>query len=301
MKTLLNRLIRNKPIIFLDQLIYRIGEDGVFATGAQLTYFLILSIFPFIIVFLNILSYTTLVREDVLFEIIQYLPYETQSIIIEFVNDIITGSSQGLLSFAAIAGIWTASSGVKPVIKAINRAYDYEENRSYFRIKFVSILFTLALLILLTLVFITLVFGELLGRRLFSLIGRTDLFLILWTNLRSIITIVYMVFIFSLLYKYSPCIKNRRHIRLRDTLPGSLFSALGWVLTSILFSHYVNNFSRYTVTYGSVVGIIFLLIWLYISSIIVVVGGEINATIEFLKINGFRKNSNKSIIEKYLK
>jgi membrane protein len=110
-----------------------------------------------------------------------------------------------------------------------------------------------------------------------------------------------MVFIFALLYKYSPCVENRRKIKLRNTLPGSLFSALGWMITSIIFSYYVNNFSRYTVTYGSVGGIIVLLIWLYIVSIIVVLGGEINATIEYFKINGLRKNNNKSIVGRYLR
>ena len=101
------------------------------ATGTQLAYFLILSLFPFIIVFLNILSYTSLVREDILGEMIYYLPLETQKIISSFASEIAATSSQGLLSIAAILGLWTASSGLTPVIRAINRAYDYEETRSF--------------------------------------------------------------------------------------------------------------------------------------------------------------------------
>lgn len=300
MNSIFNKIIKYKPIIFMDQLIYRIEDDAVFATATQLTYFLILSVFPFIIVFLNILSYTPLVREDVLMNILQYLPYETQVIINEFVNDIILGSSQELLSFAAIAGIWTASSGVKSIIKAINKAYDYKETRSYFKIKFISIIFTVALLLMLTLVFLTLVFGKLLGIQLFALFGRKDLFLNLWTNTSSIITSAYMVLIFALLYKYSPCVEQRREIKLRSALPGGIFTTLGWIATSYIFSYYVNNFGKYTVTYGSVGGIIMLLIWLYISSIIIIIGGEINATIEYFRRYGFKHYGSKSILTKYI-
>lgn len=300
MKTFLHNLVKLKPFIFLDQLIYRIKEDGVFAVGAQLTYFLILSVFPFLILFLNIISYTPLVRQDVLTNAVYYLPLETQAIINDFLSDIVVGSSQGLLSISAIAGIWTASSGVKPVIKAINRAYDYEETRSYFKIKFLSIIFTIALLFMLVLVFSTLVLGELMGRKIFSSIGKTDIFLKIWNNARTIITLLFMVFVFALLYKYSPCVEDRKQIKLTSALPGGIFTTLGWLFTSIIFSYYVNNFGKYTVTYGSIGGVIILLVWLYISSIIIVLGGEINATLEFFRLNGYKINSVKSVISRFL-
>lgn len=299
-KKSLERLSKLKPVIFLDQLVFRVQDDGVFASGTQLAYFLILSIFPFIIVFLNVLSYTPLVREDVLGGLIMYLPFETQKLIESFVSEITVTSGQGLLSIAAILGLWTASSGLKSVIKAINRAYDYKENRSFIKLKLISFLFTVALLILLVLVFLTLVFGEVLGKKLFSLLGRADLFINLWSYFRIIIPLVYMVLIFALLYKFSPCTSKINEIPLSSTLPGAIFTSLGWMLISIFFSYYVNNFGRYAVTYGSIVGIILLLIWLYISSIIIILGGEINATIEHFKIYGFKIHKNKSIISRRL-
>ena len=299
-KKSLNKLSKLKPVIFLDQLIFRIQDDGVFASGTQLAYFLILSMFPFIIVFLNVLSYTPLVREDVLGGLIMYLPFETQKLIEGFVSEITLSSGQGLLSIAAILGLWTASSGLKAVIRAINRAYDYVESRSFIKLKLISLLFTLALLILLMLVFLTLVFGEVLGNRLFSLFGRADLFIQLWAYFRIIIPLVYMVLIFALLYKFSPCTSKINEIPLATTLPGAIFASLGWMLISISFSYYVNNFGRYAITYGSLVGIILLLIWLYISSIIIILGGEINATIEHFKINGYKLHCDKSIIAKRL-
>lgn len=295
-KSLIKNLARFKPVVFFDQLAYRVQEDGVMATGTQLAFFLMLSIFPFIIVFFNILSYTPLVREDILAEMIYYLPYETQKLISGFAKEIVATSSQGLLSIAAVLGIWTASSGLTPVIKAINRAYDYEETRSYLRLKIMSLLFTMALLILVTLVFLTLVFGELLGNKLFSLLGMTNVFKTLWTYIRIIIPILYMILIFALLYKLSPCTNKINEIKLSSTLPGAVFTTLGWMIISIFFSYYVNNFGRFAITYGSIVGVILLLIWLYISSIIIVLGGEINATLEYFKIYGYKLHENKSLL-----
>jgi len=301
MKEILYKLLKYKPIIFIDQLIFRIIEDSVFAIGAQLAYFLVLSVFPFLIMLLNTITYTPLVDIDVLYSIINYLPMDIQKIIISFVNDIVISSNKELLSVAAFAGIWTASSGVTPVIRAINKAYDYKEKRSYIKLKLLSILFTIALLVLLVLVFSTLVIGELLGRKLFEFLGRGELFLSVWSSIRFIIPIFFMIFIFALLYKFSPCIEHRRDLKLIKSLPGGIFTTLGWILTSTIFSSYVSNFgSRYSTTYGSLGGVIVLLVWLYLSSIIIVLGGEINGTLRYFKINHFEINTDMSVIKKIL-
>ena len=299
MKNTLKRLSKNKSIMFIDQLLYRIGDDEVLAIGAQLTYFLILSIFPFIVMFLNIVSYTPLVREEVLLDLTQYLPLEVKKLINGFAVEIIKTSSQELLSIAAIFGLWTASSGISAVMRAINKAYDTEETRPFYKSKLLSIFFTIILLLSLTIVFLTLVFGELLGNRLFSYFGLTDIFLGLWSILRMLIPIVYMVFTFTIFYRFAPCTKNVNHVKLRNSIPGAIFTTLGWLTTSTIFSYYVNNFAKYTITYGSIGGIIILLIWLYISSIIIVLGGEINATVKYFRDNGYNSLGERSVIRKY--
>lgn len=296
----IKKLTENKLALFIDQLIFRLVDDGIVAVASQQTYFLILSIFPFIILLLNIVSFTPLIDPNILDNIIYYLPNATQDIINSFMNDIATSSSQGLLSISAFLGIWTASSGMKAIIRAINRAYDYKEERSFLKLKFLSIVFTIALLILLTMVFLTLVFGETMGNMFFSFFGIENIFVILWSYMRIIIPLLYMVLIFALLYKYSPCIKNRKAIKLRETLPGAIFTTLGWMIISTLFSYYVNNFGRYALTYGSLVGVILLLIWIFISSFIIILGGEINATLKYFKIYGWEWNKNKSLLRDYL-
>lgn len=300
MNSFLQKLTKMKSIIFLDQLIFRIKEDEVFVTGTQLTFFLILSVFPFIIMLLNILSYTPFVNPGILQDIIVYLPNETQKIFENFINEITASSSQSLLSISAFLGIWSSSAGIRAVIRAINKAYDTGKDRSFIKLRFMSVFFTIALLILIVLVFLTLIFGNLLANKLFSFFGLSSFFRNLWVYMRLLIPILYMILIFALLYKFSPSKTKDNKITFLSTLPGATFTTLGWMVTSVLFSYYVNNFGRFAITYGSLVGVILLLIWLYISSIIIVLGGEINATLDCFKNFGYKLHPDKSFLQKLI-
>ena len=279
----LDKFLNKKVAIFLNEFIFRMKNDNVTAIGAQLSYYLILSIFPFLIFFLNILSFTPLVREDVLQSIIVVLPLETQMVITSLVLETVQTSSETLLSLSAITGIWAASKGIMALIRAINKAYDVEETRSYIELRLLAIVFTLALLILLTIVLLTIVFSEVIGNQIFNFFGLTLNFMFFWEYFRIIISIGSMILIFALLFRFSPSIRNGQGVSFKQSLPGAVFSSLGWIITSTLFSYYVNNFGNYAKTYGSLGGMIVLLIWLYMSSIIIVMGGEINATLSYMK------------------
>lgn len=279
----LDKFLSEKTVIFINQFIFRMKDDNVTAIGAQLSYYLVLSVFPFLIFFLNILSFTPLVREDVLQSIIIVLPLETQKIITSLVMETVQTSSETLLSLSAITGIWAASKGIMALIRAINKAYDVEETRSYIELRLLAVFFTLALLILLTIVLLTIVFSEFLGNQLFNFLGLTLNFIFFWEYFRIFISVGSMILIFALFFRFSPSIRNGKQISFRKSLPGAVFSSVGWIITSTLFSYYVNNFANYAKTYGSLGGIIVLLIWLYMSSIIIVMGGQINATLEYMK------------------
>lgn len=275
----------NRYAKFLKELLYRIKDDNVTAIGAQLSYYLILSIFPFLIFFLNILRYTPIAREDVLHSIIVLLPMDTQRIISTLLTETITTSSETLLSLSAITGLWAASKGIMALIRILNKAYDVDETRNYIVLRGMAILFTLALLLLLVIVLLTLVFGEVLGNRLFDFLGITQKFISFWLYFRVIASLGFMILIFALLYRFIPSIKKGRKIDFKNAIPGAIFTSVGWIFTSTIFSYYVNNFANYGKTYGSLGGMIVLLIWLYISSIIIILGGEINATLWYIRNN----------------
>ena len=276
---------RRRRRYFLHELLYRVKDGEVTAVGAQLTYYLILSIFPFLIFFLNLLSYTSIARDEVLDTFIIMLPIEVQILIKNVVSEIVGTSSDTLLSLGIILTLWTGSLGISAIIKAVNKAYDVENKRPYWKIKGLAIFFTIALAFVLILVLSMLVFGEIIGKRLFARFGAIYVFSRIWQLLRLIIPFVSMVVIFALLYKLSPAPEDGTTIRFRHILPGALFTSVGWIIASMVFSYYVNNFGKYANTYGSLGGIIVLLVWLYITSIMIILGGEINGTYAYMKQN----------------
>lgn len=270
-----------KWFVFLEQLILRFEDDNVTELGAQLTYYLTLSIFPFIIFFLNLLQYTPLSDTEVLNSLLSALPQDAQSVLSDIINGILQNSNAALLSLGAIGTIWSASNGIMAIIKAVNRAFDLEEIRPYIKLKGLSIIMTLGLFLVLIVAFGAIVFGEIIINQIFQ--SYNWVFSIIWNILRVLIPLGFMILMFSLLYKFSSSVKEDVEIKLKDTIPGSVFTGVAWIILSVGFSFYVNNFGNYTKTYGSLGGIIILLIWLYMSSIVIVLGAEVNATLLSMK------------------
>jgi len=169
------------------------------------------------------------------------------------------------------------------LIKSINRAYNFTENWPFFRLNAVGILatFSVVLVILFTLIF--LVFGKVIGELALQYLGLGSFHHLLWALLRYTIPILAISVTFTLLFLYSPTYP----LKLRHVYPGAIFSTLAWIATSQVFAFYVNNFSNYSRIYGSIGGVIVFMLWFYISSVAVLLGGDINATLysKFYKPN----------------
>ncbi|WP_238323085.1 YihY/virulence factor BrkB family protein [Gorillibacterium massiliense] len=269
--------MKRKGIRFAQNLYGRFQDDEVPALSAQLTYYLILSFFPFLIFLVSIISSTSLSTASIISGITSVMPQASHSTIVSVLDEIERSRSSALLSIGMIGTIWSASKGVDAVMKAINKAYDQPENRPYWKTKGISLAATLLLAIAIVMTFGMLIFGKWIGERLFYFLHEPVSFDPLWSIAQYAIPLLVMALVFTLLYKYIPNIR----LKFKEVLPGAAFSTIGWIVTSALFSFYVNHFGNYSKTYGSLGGIIVLLTWLYMSSIFVVLGGEINATLHF--------------------
>lgn len=258
--------------IFVDSF----KRNDIPGTSAQIAYYLIVSIFPFLIFFLNILSRTPIADERVLNNMLMILPDQAQAIFRGFIAEIVVSSSDTLLSLSILLILWSGSRGLYGIIKAVNRAYDLEQPYGNIKFKLLSLVFTVILSGLIIVVLATLVFGEIIGSKIFTYFNATDLFLRIWNFLRILIPILAMIIIFALIYKFSISGNKVFKTSLVETLPGAIFTTIGWLVYSFVFSFYVNNFSSYSATYGSLGGVIVLLLWLYMTSMLIVIGGEIN-------------------------
>lgn len=269
---------RTRPGLFsfLKQLYRKIQEDDVQGISAQLTYYLILSLFPFLIFVMTLIGYANISLEDKIKDLEGIMPVEAVSIIEEILQDVAKGRNEALLSFGMLATLWAASKGINAIIKGLNRAYEVDESRVFWKIRGIAFMATLIIGFVILLSILLLVLGGWLKTQVFQLFDLPYGFQKLWDLLQYAIPLLVLFLVFTLLYWIAPS----RRLSLKEVVPGAFFSTIGWIATSVLFSVYVNQFSDFTKTYGSLGGVMVLLIWLYISSMILLAGGEINAILQ---------------------
>jgi len=269
---------------YTEQLIFRYNDDDLPSMSAQITYYLILAFFPFLLFLINLISFTPLSNEILITNFSTFLPKETGILVKNMVVQTLQAKSTTLLILGMIGSLWAASKGIAAITKGLNKAYDIVENRNFIKLNSMALISTIGITIMIIFSFVMIVFGKPIGNYVFGLLGAKALFNIIWSFLRFGIPLSMMFITFSLIYVYVP----NRKLKFNNVIVGTIFTTLGWITTSVLFSFYVNNFANYEKIYGSLGGVIALISWLYISTLIILMGGEINS------INSYFKNKEKN-------
>src|SRR5699024_8742081 len=189
----------------------------------------------------------------------------------QLVND----QNGGLLSIGIIGTLWSASNGIKAIMKAFNRSHEVDEDRSFVYGRLIAIILTILMVLVISVSFLLPIFGKVIGEYAFSWLGLSGAFIYFWTIMRWVLSSVIMFIVLTLLYKLAP----NTQVRFKNSIWGAVFATIGWQLVSLAFSYYVNTLGDYSATYGSLGAVIVLMIWFYISGIIINVGGVINAMV----------------------
>ncbi len=267
-------------MFFGKQLFRRINAADVFGLSAQLAYFFLLSLFPFLLFLITLLGYMPIDEQAVIVFIERYAPAETKELINTNINQLVNEQNGKLLSLSVIGTIWSASNGVNAIIKAFNKAYEVDEDRTFIVSRLIAIALTVAMVAVICIALALPIFGEMIGVYVFSLFGLTENFVHIWNMLRWVISSVVFFIVLLTLYKLAP---NKR-ILLRNAMWGAMFATVGWQLVSLAFSNYVNTIGNYSATYGSLGAVIILMVWFYISGIIIITGGVINAAVRKMRL-----------------
>lgn len=265
---------------------FRYFDDEVPALGAQMAYSLLLSFFPFLIFLITLVGYSPVSVDEILSALSDVLPDDAFQLVRTQIIQINRYKSTGLLSLGFAVTLFMASNGVGAVIHGLNKAYDEKEKRPFWKVKGLSILYTVIFSFVILISFLVLIFGEVIGLHLASRVSLSGEFWAVWNNLRYLIMLVFMNLVFMGMY----CCLPSRKLSLREVIPGAIFATVGWTLVSLGFSYYVNNFGQYSNIYGSIGGVIVLLIWLFLSAVIVLLGGELNAAMTLYRDGKKRSN-----------
>ena len=258
-------------------------RDDALGLAAQLAFYLILALFPFLLVLVSLMG--TFSNEELARSVLQYFqqvtPTQVYRLVDAYLGDILSGSkpAPGLFSVGLLITLWSASGAFAALINALNKAYDVEETRPFWKVRGIALLMTLGLSAMILAGVLLLVAGPPIGRTIADIFGLGDVFVLVWNIVRWPVALFFLVFTVALLYYFAPDAGQP----FRWITPGGLVGVLLWVLASVVFRFYVSNFGSYDQTYGSIGAVIVLLLYLYISSLTILFGAELNSTLVRMK------------------
>lgn len=268
----------------LIHLIVKIKRDDVFALSSQLAYYLILSFFPFMIFLITLIGFSPLSAVDVLDNLNAILPKSIVELTKSTIFEVVDTQHTGLLGVSILLMIWTSSSAFRAVIKGVNKAYEFKENRSFIKRSIISMIGIMSLALIILLALAMLVFGNVIGAHIISKIPFYRIIIFLWNMFRYAFVFIVMIFIFALIYMFAPA----KRLKSKEVIPGAIFSTVGWIGVSFGFSFYINNFSNYSRFYGSLGAVFILMTWLFLISMIFILGVEINCVIGQMKYKNLK-------------
>jgi membrane protein len=250
-------------------------KDNCDGHAAEIAFFFLFALFPCLLSLTTLLAYLPvpdLFR--VLLKIMgSFVPGDVLLMIEENLRTLVTVQQGGLLSFGILLSLWTASNAVISIQIALNQAYGTEEKRPYWKVRLVSVILVISFTFFIVVSLLLLIFGPLIGVWIASLAGLGNAFTNAWNILRWPVIIWLIMAALSALYRFAPAIS----LSWLETAPGAVAATGAWVVVSLVFSFYVNNFGSYNKTYGSIGAVIALLVWMYASAFVILIGGEINA------------------------
>ena len=257
-----------------------IAELNIPFRAAYGAYFLILSAFPALLLVLNSLRYTALTVADLTAVLENVLPEALMDSVQELISSTYRSASSAVAGVSVLTLLWSSSKGVYGLLKGLNAVYGVEEDRGYVYTRGISVVYALLFLIVLVLTLVLHVFGNTLTNLLHGIENPVVMFLVDLIDLRSVLLLAVQVLLFTAIYMVLP---NRRN-GFWESMPGAVFSSVGWAVFSWAYSVYVTHFSRISNIYGSVYSVAVSMLWLYCCVSILFYGAALNKL-----LSGYRK------------
>lgn len=277
----------------IDDFFTQLNRDHVNAYAAQASFFIIIAIFPLLMLLLTLIGYTPVTEHDLLRSVLAVTPNYLDPLMTQIISEMYSQSNFAIVSITAATTLWSASNGILAIIRGLNSVYGKEEERNYIIVRLIASFYTVVLLVLIVLALGFMVFGNSV-LRLFStkipLLYELAEFII---SLRS----VYIPLLFTVTFVYVYRIIPNKNYRFIDYLPGALFASLGWIVSSYGYSIYIDNFAGATYIYGSLTTVVFMMLWLYMCMYVLFMGAEINIHFK-AHFQKARRKIKKSLINK---
>jgi membrane protein len=272
---------RHEVIAFVKRLRKAVSEDDVSGAAAELAYRFFLALFPFFIFlaalggFIASISGVQNPTDEIMDMVGQSLPADSASVLRTQLQGVIESQNAGLLSIGILGAIWASSSGVGALMKNMNRIHGVGESRSTVARIAIALGLTILGAGIMVLAFVVLFVGQLYGPDIASEIGLEDTAATLIALARWPIALVLILMAVGFMYWLAP----NSQVSLKWISSGAVFFSITWVIATLGFGIYVSHFSSYNQTYGTLGGVVVLLIWFYLTAFLLLLGAEINSVI----------------------
>ena len=258
---------------FATRLYEKINDDDILGNAAQVAFYFSFALFPLLLFLTSligiILSDKTELQQQLFVILGEVMPKSAFDLVQKTLNEVTSNATGGKLTIGILITLWSASAGIDNMRGTLNEVYNLKETRSWFRAKASSLLLTLGLgfLILITLGLI--VYGS---QTLDAILPIDSPYIL--TALEWIAVVCLLLLAFACLYNFAP---NHDPFEWKWITPGAVIGVVLWILFSYAFRLYLRYFDSYAATYGSLGAMIILLLWLYLTALVILIGGAINA------------------------
>jgi len=264
------------PKEFFSRLWEKVSDDDIIGNAAQVAFYFSFAIFPLLLFLMSLLGIILNDKQDLqdeLFLILgQVMPGSAFDLVKKTLDEVTQNASGGKLTFGILITLWSASAGIDNMRGTLNEVYNLKETRSFIRAKLTSLALTLVVGILILVALGFIVYGS----QFLDSVLPIDSPAVL-QGLEWLIILLVLLLAFALLYNFAP---NHDAIQWKWLSPGAVIGVILWVLLTGGFRLYLRYFDSYAATYGSLGAVIVLMLWLYLTALVILIGGAINAILD---------------------
>ena len=259
-------------------------EDNCLGMAAQLAYYFFFALFPSLLFCIAVASYFPIERmiDDMVRMMGGFVPPEVLTLITDQIVKISQGEQGGLLTLGVLLAIWSSSAAMTAIIDTLNRAYDIEETRPWWKVRLRAIALTIGVSVFILSSFALILVGPTVAQRIADMTALGDVFVSTWTILQWPLVFFLASVAIAIIYYFAPDAEQ-------DWVwltPGSFVATTLWLLASLGFKYYVASMGSYTETYGAIGAVMILMLWFYLSALVILFGAEMNAEIEHASPHG---------------